>query len=852
MEGRCAVETWAEFRSSGSTCPQRLVYTHGTDVFLCTGDDEVYVFCSERRKVTTVLKFPGPLNDLYGTNEKTPLYAACSNGVYCVCLQSLLSRPQNLSADASTSPAELQISSESLVVPVEGVLSLLPIGSLLVTLSLRDTFWTLTLYSSSKQSEPFQVLGSFSLPVVSGVSHHETEGKTRMKRRPMLIYVCSGDSTPLSSSPTSLDANGHISHFSLEPVLFKLLFGVDAALAKSPVILCGLPDGRLCFLPLRPLGSGLRVLHSLEQSVIFIGASSFLETSGHAQCLVALGEQGRVVQIKVNKAGPEGGRNTAGFTEGCVPGPVMCSCIDKNYLYYSTGSDLLVLDLSEGSNGRKKDEETCNKMVAALQNPSSLNVCRVNTLVELKNTTGEVQLLSLSVGGQLQRITVPVRKDDGTLSNVPSTQVGKGIRDLLSAIGDVCERASDLKSAIKSKNQILMHLNQVLNISFLLTANSDKHLLVQEKLFRCHAMTSWSRLLQKDFLNLTCVLDNSSPYVLEQGWTLSITVSPLAHSPSAGRERSSTNFSFPFQNLLPGETLEVSLPLTAAADTSFPITVSCSIIFSLSSLLEEEAAKLHGLQSRCISLPLNTLTVDWLQALQVDCSKPTSQFDNTNNAIQAFIDSRRIRCSRRGEVGGESTPKSEPEKYSATVRVSSELLKETLLLKNCDSDPHPNVCLSLLDWLLSEQHEGVKRGQQGDKTAVSNSVIYARGPNGHTIKLTATEGNLKVENTGKEESLTTVEVQIESSSLAAVCGLHHAVLHRVQTLLLTAPDRAASTKSVQSLALRRTLQQAEHLLQQIQQHRISEGFSVGVSRGQMTGPLLRVYRELRENPLLIV
>lgn len=38
-------------------------------------------------------------------------------------------------------------------------------------------------------------------------------------------------------------------------------------------------------------------------------------------------------------------------------------------------------------------------------------------------------------------------------------------------------------------------------------------------------------------------------------------------------------------------------------------------------------------------------------------------------------------------------------------------------------------------------------------------------------------------NVGEEESTdkeATIEVQIESSSLAAVCGLHHAVLRRIQ------------------------------------------------------------------------
>lgn len=309
-------------------------------------------------------------------------------------------------------------------------------------------------------------------------------------------------------------------------------------------------------------------------------------------------------------------------------------------------------------------------------------------------------------------------------------------------------RASALKTAIKSKNQILRHLNQVLNISFLLiaSANSEEHLPVQEKPIRCHAMTSWSRLLQKDSLNLTCVLDNSSPYVLELGWTLSITVFPLSLSPSAGQESSSANFSFPFHSLHPGETLELSLPLASAGDASFPVLVSCSLIFSLSSLLGEEAANLPGSRS-CISLPLNTLTVDWLHALQVNSpiathKKSTAQcHTTTTDTIQAFLSSRRIGCSGRGEGGGESASKQQG-LYSASVRVSSELLRDTLVLKSSDLDPQgppQNMCLSLLEWLLAEGPGGVRTVHRGDKIALSSSVVHARGPNGHTVKLTAKE-----------------------------------------------------------------------------------------------------------------
>lgn len=210
-----------------------------------------------------------------------------------------------------------------------------------------------------------------------------------------MICVYSGHATPISLSSTSSTETTLTNHFHLEPVLFKLLFGIDASLTKSPVILCGLPDGRLCYLPMLLPGSQLRVLHSLEQPVVFVGASAVTETSpGHAQCLVAVGEIGSVLLIKTDKGGPEGGCNTAGFTEGCVPGPVVCGCVDKHHLYYSTGSDLLVLDLLDGSHGshsQEMNEETSSKS-GALQTPTSLNVCRVIGLAKPACSSGGEQI----------------------------------------------------------------------------------------------------------------------------------------------------------------------------------------------------------------------------------------------------------------------------------------------------------------------------------------------------------------------------------------------------------------------------------------------------------------------------
>lgn len=322
-----------------------------------------------------------------------------------------------------------------------------------------------------------------------------------------------------------------------------------------------------------------------------------------------------------------------------------------------------------------------------------------------------------------------------------------------------------LRNTIQAKNQVLRHLNQVLNISFLLLAdqNGKEQLGVQEKPIRCHAVARWSRLLQRDSLNLTCVLDNSSPYTLEQGWTFSVTVFPLSYSHTAGGETSSRTFSFPFHNLQPGQKFEVSLPLASAGDTSFPMTVRCSLVFSLKSLLGQE--ELHGLvangdpvasrvgfDSSYVSFPIDTLTVDWLDALIVGGT--TTSYNTVmshpagaigTDPIQAFLSTWRFRRTGRGDGRAEGASRTERELYSARIRVSSELLSTTLLSGAPGVDPQGSkvapsrLCVSVLDWLLSEGHGGGEKDLQGDRRAQGRAVVHAQGPGGHRVKLTAKE-----------------------------------------------------------------------------------------------------------------
>ncbi|XP_028332687.1 LOW QUALITY PROTEIN: Fanconi anemia core complex-associated protein 100 [Gouania willdenowi] len=835
---------WAQFGFAGPPGALKVLFVSGLDVLICNGSCEVYVFNTEEKKLRAVLHLPEVASDVVESQSQQMIYVSCGSGVYGITKQFLLHRAQSSTAETSSSPSELTVPSECLIAGADGGSSLLVIDTLLMTLCQRNSQWQLTLYQTSKQTQRFC---SVTLPTVSAAVDGISDSGLRSSS--VLICIHCGDAAAPTSSSQHLSGRDS-RHCCLEPILFKLLFGWMPLFAKSPVILCGLSDGRLCFLPLKPPPLQIQVLHSLEQRVAFVGACVLGESGvGYANCLVAVGERGKVVLIKTDKACPEeGGGVRLGVTELCVSGPVLCCCVDKNRLYYSIGSDLLDMNLSKGLSlgaGKERDKEAFCEVSDAIQSPVSLNVCRVIALAS-GHAEGKVQLLGLSVRGQLQTISLAVRGEDADVSKPPSNQGGRSVRDFLSAIGDVCERASALKTLIQAKNQTLKHLNQVLNICFLLMEDeNEKHFIMKEKPIRCHARTHWTRLLQTDSLNLSCVLVNSSPYILERGWTLSVTVSPLSHSPTAGGKSPATHFTFPFSRLSSGETLDVSLPLSSAEDASFPMTVSCSLIFSASGLLsDEDAVSFSRLQGSCTSLHLNTLTVDWLHTLQViNASQKTgsSPSISSTGSVQGFINSRRQRFSAAVEQGEKQ------ETYSARVRLWSELLKDTVVFTSSDLDStgEKSVCVCLIDWLLCGNSGGVTAGLKDDKTSCKSALVHARAPNGATIKLTAKEVKVGGDSVETTELLNVTEVQVESSSIAAVCGIHQAVLSRIQTLLLKTPEKTPSFTS-QTLGLRQALRRAE-----AQQGQISDALSNVTSTGTNLR-LLKVYRELRENPLLIV
>lgn len=248
------------------------------------------------------------------------------------------------------------------------------------------------------------------------------------------------------------------------------------------------------------------------------------------------------------------------------------------------------------------------------------------------------------------------------------------------------------------KNRALASLNQVMNVSAALLSSQEG-----QKPIACTVTANWSCLLLQDTVTISCLLENCSEYSLEEGWTLCV---QLLASPCALEEESvdsATTFTFPINQLLPGNKRELTLPLGSAADTKLdlPLTISCALYYSLRDILGSRSDSSEALDDLLpddspilspdregICLPLSECTIDMLQCLRfessppgTDASPPAAAPPAPPDPVETFLKVSREQTEPEGvkdselphAPGEENLPPS-----AASIRVSSELLKNAL------------------------------------------------------------------------------------------------------------------------------------------------------------------------------
>ncbi|XP_027281221.1 Fanconi anemia core complex-associated protein 100 isoform X4 [Cricetulus griseus] len=861
----------------GRAGPKPHVLRHQAEVFLSTGREFVYVYDREGGVLTAVYQFPHQVWHLQLLAARRALYVLCARtGIYCLSLDSRDRAEIQASCedreDEAHPPPVIHVDPDACVLPDAALCAFTVLDDMLVTLVQGPTQWKMQLFERPCPGEaprPGGQIGEVELSTCTPPG-----GVPGKPAAPCFLPVLCCTFPPDSRAP-----HGHpqgCGCLTLEEALFGLLFGADATLMQSPVILCGLPDGQLCCVVLKALVTcGLapgdpkvlvKILHHLEEPVVFIGAvraephaeeeqrEPLPEENVHSDCLVALGHQGRTLAIKAGWS--ESGTLVPELREYCLPGPVLCAaCGRDGRMYHSTPSNLCVVDLTRRDT--PWSPEKADGAIGGLPSmlcPASLNICSVLTLtVSSGASTGGTELLALSSKGRLITCSLDLNSEVPVPPKMTMANAGQKIKELLLDIGDASERVSFLKKAVDQRNKAITSLNEAMNVSCALLSSQEG-----VRPISCTITTSWSRLELRDMLMATCTLENSSSFSLDQGWTLCIQVLTSSSALDLDGAGSTFTYTIPVDRLGPGSRREVTLPLgpSESGMLDLPVTMSCWLFYSLREVVGGALAPSDSLEvpyletlplnlpkQEGVCLPLCKRTVDMLQCLRfpgVSSQQPARAPCVPGPAcepVETFLKT----CQTPGsEPAGAASLRA---KYlppsTASIRVSAVLLRTAL--EGGHSGSH--LCSATLQWLLAENAAvTVVRAQK-------LSSIQGTAPDGTDVNLTVRE--VSVTDLSPAGPIQAVEIQVESSSLANMCRAHHAIIRRMQTMVTEQAAQGSSPPDLRMQYLHQIHANHQELLREVQTLRDQLCTEDEVRSYSTAQKLLQVYKQLR-NPSLVL
>ncbi|XP_018423725.1 PREDICTED: Fanconi anemia core complex-associated protein 100 [Nanorana parkeri] len=679
--------------------------------------------------------------------------------------------------------------------------------------------------------------------------------------------------------------------FLLEARLFTRLFGVDLAMLDSPIILCGFPDGRVAYFPLRSSASSVehqsscKLLYHLEQPVASVGATKTGPGDGATEqpmggsgtvpcdCVLLIGQKGSLVSVT---SGGDGGGAACEYRKYPVQAPVCCAFYSTAGVIYSNHSNLFSITVPSAGDGAAGSAPRCSvvssvrhnvPMIAAVsgnecyffvgtvQYPhmasfvdrSQLTIQRVfwsKLECPEENHTSKrracklhadsvlarhsTALVLLSSRGRLMLLRLNQKGSGGRRPGLGSDNTGHRIKELLSGIGSASDRVSRLKSAVDEKSRSLQKLNQVMSLSRQLLSGRWASGPVL-----CHVTASWTKMLQTDRMTVSCVLENRTDCILEGGWTLCVLIS------------SDVSYSFPLTSLKPGERTEVTFPLPAHAYRSldFPIKISFTLFYNLKGLVADSGLPAGTSPDRHgVCIPLQEHSVDLLQCLRFGprTSHPGLLPVMAEDLVQVFVmassagkasadhpDARSSAITNQGIHG--AAP------LKARVRISASLLAQAL--QNGKSGTP--LCSAVLHWLVSTD------------VVKEQSLVEVQGvtPDGKDFSLQVQE--ITVSDLTASGSVPVIEIQILGSHLHVVASLHLAVISRFQILLQRNKD-GGHTPNVDLGKVQRQFSAQEPFLKELKTLKERLQVDEDIISSTAAERLLHIYRELRDPGLFFI
>ncbi|KAJ1129159.1 hypothetical protein NDU88_007530 [Pleurodeles waltl] len=870
----------AEFHCprKGLTVGNSHILCQQSTIYLCNGSEFVYMYNKEEKCLEAVYEFPGKIWNLELVSQQGLLYVLCAvKGIYCISKelqQRSLKKPDIDRSRGSCPPSVHTMGSEDCILPDSTICMFTVVNGILITVSRCPGRWRIRKFQSDPQHQQKvydRPIGEVEIPAFfnSGVD----EATMELCFLPFLCCLA-----PRASKPPDEELT-HRRFFTVEAPFFSLLFGVDAAMLHSPVVLCGFPDGRLCCIPLKtvighdmksgfPLGKDhpslpQLLLYHLEQPVVHIGVlkrhpgevdNEHKESTSaglNFDCIVAIGHQGKCVTVT---SGMKEEAAVLVFKEYHLGGPIISSICCDSSLYYSTHSSIFAMHITS------EDWET-EKLPALL--PVNLNICSAAAMTMSSRTgRGDVELLALSARGRLMGCRLSRGVDRPRPSRAATAKEGPKIKELLSRIGTVSERVSWLKHAIQQKNRSLSHLNQVINLSCAMLTNESP-----QQQFGCTVTVAWSCLLLEDSLMITCRLQNLTDYSLDRGWTLCVHVSTSYSNSSPDFHSSAAIYNFMINRLLPGSHTDVTFPHHRGRNgcLEVPVVVSCMLFYSLAEVLGEylvlpyspdaqSSPPMDLLDREGVCLPLKEHVIDMLQCLQIQSGTDQSITSSTPqsrtvtlDAVEFFFRSS-MKQPEKPFLSGSRKHLLETEVMEeithisplvVSIQLSVDLLKKALKDFSAGSPP----CCAVLQWLLADNARVDTVKEQ------KLSAVQGIAPDGRDVRLLVTEVTLN--DLCPEGPVPAVEIKMESTSLAVVSSMHQAVLRRVQDLLIHYGPTSGSPFKLQVKHLRQMITKNEALLKETQSLRDQLCLGKDSSSSGTRERLLSIYRDLR-NPSQVI
>ena len=433
---------------------------------------------------------------------------------------------------------------------------------------------------------------------------------------------------------------------------FNKLFGSEASLLDSPVILFGGEDGQICFFPINGFTSSgtssccqalrdggasplpLRLLYHLEQEVSAILVAkvncqdhqspnrypypandnersdplSDKSNSYDSNAVVLVGKLNKIVIVSESTfKSCKGSSNAVEFAEHTILGPVMCCCLNSNgdTLLHSTGKEIFITKLSIFHDGED------NKSAPVTLNSISLpipNICAVCCEPGKKSRATEVKkqdkIIALTIGGKLISFCLPGVENGISCgaSNISSQVAGQKVKDFLCEIESQSESLAKVNTTIEIEDKILKELNIIINIACELIGNMRELSGTKFKKERTQDISSVSCIFTPNVIchdsirnctvNLHCRVANQGHLPLSSCWSLMVQIEgKQAWLQKDGGEPYTIGRSVPIQSLDGGSAFTLDIPLSKCLSSSFYIVAEAHLYCNLNHLLSHLKGK---------------------------------------------------------------------------------------------------------------------------------------------------------------------------------------------------------------------------------------------------------------------